>query len=135
MAFALTTPWTFPVFDPSLETGFENMWKPSLDIRETPTEYKIVAEVPGVDKENIKIELQNGVLTLCGEKKQEKKEEKENYFRSERIYGKFSRSIRVPTEVTEKDIKACFKNGVLEVCFPKKTQQQSIAQPCRIPIA
>lgn len=79
----------------------------------------IHAELPGVKKEDIHLELQGGVLTISGEKKQEKKEENEKWHRVERFYGSFQRKMTVPEGVTEENIKAKFNNGVLEVEFPK----------------
>jgi HSP20 family protein len=95
------------------------IWNPVCDIKETDKDYIVHAELPGVPKENINIELENGILTISGEKKEEKKEENEKYHRIERSYGKFSRSMTVPEGVTHDQIKAKFENGVLEITFPK----------------
>jgi HSP20 family protein len=73
-------------------------------------------------KEDINVELKDGLLTISGEKKMEKKDENEKYHRTERSYGFFSRSIRVPQGLKEQDIKARFENRVLEVTFPKTTK-------------
>jgi HSP20 family protein len=96
-----------------------SFWNPVCDIKETDKNYIVHAELPGVPKENINIQLENGILTISGEKKEEKKEENEKYHRIERNYGKFSRSIVVPEGITHDQIKAKFDNGVLELTFPK----------------
>ena len=100
-------------------TGENALWKPSVDVKETDKEYLIHAELPGVKKEDINIDLEKNLLTISGERKQEKKEDNEKYHRVERSYGKFSRSMSVPEGVTPDQIKAKFDNGVLEVSFPK----------------
>jgi HSP20 family protein len=101
----------------SKSTSF--VWNPVCDIKETDKDFIIHAELPGVPKENINIQLENGILTISGEKQEEKKEEKEKYHRIERSYGKFSRSMTVPEGVTTDQIKAKFDNGILEISFPK----------------
>jgi len=90
-----------------------------MDIKTTDKDMIVHCEIPGMNKENINIELKDGMLTISGEKRQEKKEENEKYHRIERSYGGFSRSIKIPPGITEKDIKAKYDNGILEICFPK----------------
>lgn len=94
-------------------------WQPFCDVSETDKNFIIQAELPGVKKEDIKVELDNNMLRISGEKKHEKKEEGETWRRCERTYGKFERSLSVPEGVTEKDIRANYDNGVLKVEFPK----------------
>jgi HSP20 family protein len=108
-------------------------WSPSCDVKETDNSYIIHAELPGVQKEDIKLELQDGILTISGEKKHEKKEENEKWHRVERSYGSFQRSMAVPEGVTEENIKATFDNGVLQVEFPKPVK--SLPEKKSIPIA
>jgi HSP20 family protein len=110
-----------------------NHWSPSCDVKETDNSYIIHAELPGVQKEDIKVELQDGMLTISGEKKHEKKEENEKWHMVERSFGKFQRSMAVPEGVTEENIKASFDNGVLQVEFPKPVK--SLPQKKSIPIA
>jgi len=102
-----------------LTTGWENVWSPSVDISETDDEIIVTAELPGVKKEDIKISLQDNVLTIRGEKKQEKEHKDENYHRIERAYGSFQRSFTLPTPVNTDKIKASFKDGVLKIQLPK----------------
>jgi HSP20 family protein len=94
-------------------------WRPRFNISETDKEYRLTADVPGVPKEDIKIEVKDGVLTISGEKKEEKREENEKFHTYERIFGSFSRSVRLPEGVKPENITAKFTNGVLEITFPK----------------
>ncbi len=100
-------------------TGFENVWTPSVDISETDNEIIVTAELPGVKKDDVKISLQENVLTIRGEKKQEKEEKNENFHRVERAYGMFQRSFTLPATVDPNKIKATFKDGVLKIRLPK----------------
>lgn len=93
---------------------------PRVDVREHDRHYEISVELPGVKKEDISITLQEGLLTIQAEARQESKEEKEGkIIRQERHYGKFSRSFNVGDNVSEDDIKASFDNGVLTIEAPK----------------
>jgi HSP20 family protein len=94
-------------------------WLPSLDLLETKNEFVIKAEVPGMTPKDIDISLAEGILTIRGEKKQEKEEKEENYHFVERGYGSFNRSIRLPGEVQSNKIKAAYKDGILRVTLPK----------------
>jgi HSP20 family protein len=96
---------------------------PSIDITETDTELRVTAEVPGLDEKDMEVLLQDGVLTLRGEKKAET-EDKERHF-SECFYGRFERSIPLGYEVEEDKVDAHFKNGVLTVTLPKSAKAQS----------
>ena len=96
-------------------------WRPTADVAERHDVYVVTSDVPGVDREDIKVRLTNNVLTISGEKKaeREEKKEKENYHLIERSYGSFSRSFHLPTDVQEGKISAEFKDGVLTVTLPK----------------
>ena len=91
------------------------MWRPAIDIEEKDGNYLVKADLPGMNKKDIHLELRGGYLTLRGERKSEHEENKDNYHRIERTYGTFERSFRVPEGVTEKDIHAKYKDGVLEL--------------------
>jgi len=106
-------------------------WSPNLDVSENDKEITINCELPGIDKNDVKIDCHNGLLTITGERKHEKKEENEKYHRIERSYGKFSRSLRLPEGCDPSKICACFNNGVLKVTAPKGEQ----AKPHQISIA
>jgi HSP20 family protein len=103
----------------------EGSWRPVVDVVETDTELKVRAELPGLTHEDIELDLQDNVLTLRGEKKREKKDDKENYHCVERCYGSFCRSFSLPTGVKHEDIKATFKDGILEVCLPKAEEAKA----------
>jgi HSP20 family protein len=97
-------------------------WSPSCDIYETDNEIVVKAEIPGVKKEDVKLSMQDNVLTFSGERKFEEKTKKDNYLRVERGYGGFSRSFTLPPSVDASKISAEFKDGLLEVKLPKLEQ-------------
>ena len=101
------------------ETRREGRFVPAVDIKETEDEYTITAELPGIKKEDVHIELKNGLLTISGERKFEHEEKKENYTRIERSYGAFRRTFNVPEHVKEDKIEAIYKDGLLTVKLPK----------------
>lgn len=90
-------------------------WAPAVDISETPNEYLIKAELPGLKKEEIKVTMNNGLLTLSGERKSEKNVKDEKYHRVERTYGAFTRSFSLPEDAVAERISAECKDGVLTV--------------------
>ena len=95
-------------------------WTPAADISETDTEYLVKAELPGVKKEDIDVSVENGVLTITAESKSETEEkEGERIIRQERRYGRYLRSLRLGKAVDEKQVKASYKDGVLELILPK----------------
>jgi HSP20 family protein len=106
-------------------------WMPTVDITETDTEYLITGEIPGVNKEDVKLTIANGMITMRGERKQEKEEKDLKSHRIERCYGSFFRSFRMPDDVDETTVKAEFKNGLLNVIMPKsgKNKAKSIDVP------
>jgi HSP20 family protein len=97
-------------------------WFPSLDVAETKNDLVVKAEVPGMDAKNIDISLSDGMLTIKGEKKEEKEEKEADYHLVERSYGAFTRSIRLPAEVQGDKINATYKNGVLKITLPKSEE-------------
>ena len=109
----------------------EGVWHPSVDISENKDNLIIQAEMPGMNKEDVKISIHDNILTLKGEKKQEKEEKEENYHRVERSYGSFCRSFMLPASVKADKVKAAYKDGVLNVILPKTEE----AKPKEIPIA
>ncbi|TKB89650.1 MAG: Hsp20/alpha crystallin family protein [Nitrospira sp.] len=94
-------------------------WAPSVDVSETDGEYQIKAEIPDVKKEDVKVTLEDGVLTIQGERKHEKEEKGKKYHRVERSYGSFARSFTLPDLVDEEKVRAEFKDGVLNLQLPK----------------
>jgi HSP20 family protein len=105
---------------------------PAVDIAETAKGYEITAELPGIDEKNVEVKFADGMLTIKGEKKDEKEEKKENYYLSERSYGSFQRSFRVPDGVDADKVEAAFKNGVLTVTLPKTPEAQKIEKRIEI---
>jgi HSP20 family protein len=112
----------FDDIDTWFDTGFSDVpemaWRPAIDVEEKEGKYMIRADLPGMKKKDIHVELRDGYLTLRGERKSEHEDKKENYHRIERTYGSFERTFRVPEGVTEKDIHAKYKDGVLELTVP-----------------
>lgn len=99
-------------------------WTPAVDIKETEDAFVIVADIPGVDPKNIEVHMENGVLSIKGERESEKKEEKEGYKRVERSYGSFYRRFSMPESADAAKINAKSKNGVLEITIPKHEKEQ-----------
>ena len=97
----------------------EAEWTPAFDVSETEHELIVKAEVPGMDKEDINITVSDGILTVKGERKQEKKEETEHFHCVETHYGMFSRTLRLPAEVEADKVDATYKDGVLNITLPK----------------
>jgi len=97
----------------------ENSFLPSVDVSETEKNINIAAELPGMDPKEIELALERDVLTISGERKDERDEEEGEYYRRETSYGSFCRSIKLPVDVDEKKIKADYKDGVLKVTLPK----------------
>lgn len=94
-------------------------WMPTVDISETDGEYLIKAELPEVKKEDVKVTVEDGVLTLQGERRQEKEEKGKKFHRVERSYGSFVRSFTLPESVDDGGVKAEYKDGVLALHLPK----------------
>jgi HSP20 family protein len=94
-------------------------WAPRADISETDAEFCITAEVPGIKREDVKIDIDGHVLSIRGENTQEKEEKGKKFHRIERYYGSFNRSFSLPENVNEDKIEAVFKDGVLTLTIPK----------------
>src|SRR5262245_45713295 len=106
-------------------------WEPRLDISETKDEVTIKADLPGLEAKDLDVAVSGDILTIKGEKKQEKDEKDERRHVVERSYGAFTRMVRLPAPVAQDKIKASFKNGVLTVSLPKTEE----AKPKAIPVA
>ncbi len=94
-------------------------FSPKVDVTENDKEIKISAELPGLDEKDIDVSLQKDMLTIKGEKKEEKENKGKDYYRMERSYGSFSRTIPLPVEVETDKVEAKFKKGVLSITLPK----------------
>lgn len=99
-------------------------WMPAVDIYESDGEVVLKAELPEVDRKDVKISIENNTLTLQGERKLENETKRENYHRVERAYGAFSRSFTLPTTIDQEKVKADFKDGVLKVSLSKKPEHK-----------
>ncbi len=104
-------------------------WTPAMDVQETDTEYLLKADLPEVKKDDVKVEIQGGMLNVSGERRQEKEEKGKKFHRVERSYGRFERRLTLPTEVDATKVVAEFKDGVLQVHLPKSpaARPQAIA--------
>jgi HSP20 family protein len=119
-------------FDPGEGESFAmGEWAPRLDLSETKDALIVKIEVPAIDPKEIQLSIMEGVLTVKGEKKEEKEDKDEKYYRVERTYGSFSRSVRLPTPVDENKVSAMFKNGLLTVTLPKTQAARSTAIPIK----
>ena len=105
-------------------------WAPAVDIYETPDSIVLQAELPGLSKDDIDIQVRDNVLTLKGERRSEKEVKEGNYLRVERAYGGFQRAFTLPAAVQADRIRAVFKDGVLDVSIPKAEE----AKPKQIKI-
>jgi len=103
-------------------------WRPALDVPETETSVIVKADLPGLEAKDLDVALRGDLLTIKGEKKEEKEEKTKSYHRVERHYGSFERSVRLPATVKADQVKASFKNGVLQIELPKteEARQKSI---------
>lgn len=100
-------------------------WSPRVDVEETDKEILVKADLPGVDPKAIEISIENGILTVRGEKKEEKEEKKKNYHRVERFSGSFYRAIPLPPGVDAEKVSATSANGVVTITIPKKPEAQA----------
>ncbi|MCK9296268.1 MAG: Hsp20/alpha crystallin family protein [Desulfobulbaceae bacterium] len=118
-----SAPFRYEGFFPGPLTS--GLLKPTLDIGANDREYTISVEVPGVDQKDVKIEITNNTLTIRGEKRQETEEKEKNFYRMERSYGSFQRTLSLPEDADQEKINAVFKNGVLTVTMPRKALPQA----------
>jgi HSP20 family protein len=114
------------MFDSLFEGGMQDStdlptssWSPSLDIAENDNAYVVKVELPGVNKDDVRITMQENVLTIRGEKKQEKESKGSNFHRTERSYGAFQRSFSLLSSVKSEKIEAAYNDGILTVTLPK----------------
>jgi HSP20 family protein len=108
---------------------------PAVDVVESEKAYEITADLPGMDEKNIEVKVADGVLTIKGEKQEEKEEKKKDYYLQERSFGSFQRSFELPDSVDPDKIEASFKKGVLTVTLPKKPEAQKPAKKIEVKTA
>lgn len=107
-----------------------DVWAPRVDLEETDREILVKADLPGVDPKNVEVTVENGVLTVRGERKEEREEKKKNYHRVERFAGSFYRAVALPPGADADKVTATSANGVVTVSIPKKAE----AQPKKIAV-
>ncbi len=122
-------PFRLPLRRPAFD--LEPFWQPdswvaqpAMDLVEQDKAFELTAEMPGLEEKNIEVNVANGVLTIKGQKEEEKVEKKEDFHLRERRFGSFARSVRIPDAVDADKIEASFKNGVLKVTLPKRPEAQ-----------
>lgn len=124
---------TFPMAEDFFENFFGRDWPlgegniftPSLDLTESEDAYHVQVDLPGIDPKEIDLSFEDGVLTLSGERKSEHEDKKEGYYRLERSYGQFSRSLRLPNNVDADKVAADYKDGVLKITVPKAERSKA----------
>ncbi len=99
--------------------GRETLWLPAVDVEETDDAVIVRAEVPGMEKDDIKVTITDDTLVISGERREEKEEKEKNYHHREIYYGKFYRAVRLPVDVDREKAKASYKQGILEIVLPK----------------
>ena len=109
------SPWSELARTSQLLSG----WTPALDVHEDKDNFVVQAELPGMKREEIDVSLHDGVLSISGERKTEKKYEEAEVYRTERFFGKFQRTVTLPTPVAADKVKAQYKDGVLTITLPK----------------
>lgn len=107
-------------------------WNPKVELSETTEALNLRAELPGIEPKDIQVVVENGVLMLQGEKRQETEEKDERYYRAERSYGTFARSLRLPANVDAQRVGATFKNGILVVTLPKTAEARGTTVPIKV---
>lgn len=116
--------WSWPRLAVSGNGGAQVEWAPSADISETDKEYLVRAELPAVKKEDVKVTVDGGMLTIQGERKQQKEEKTEKFHRMESVYGSFSRTFSLPENIDADKIICESKDGILTIHIPKKEAEK-----------
>jgi HSP20 family protein len=119
------------VFDAPTANGGLRRWVPAMDLVETQDDFVLRADLPGVKMDDVKIEIEDSVLTISGERKAETETKDEGFYRLERAFGSFSRSLTLPKGINPDAVRATFTDGVLEVHVPKP----EASKPRRIEIS
>ena len=107
---------------PSKMAATEARWSPMVDVHETDEGIRLVADLPGIKQEDIQVSIEGDTLTLKGERKRDAEVKEDQYYRVERSYGVFQRSILLPSVVDSNKVKATYRDGVLEILLPKKEE-------------
>jgi HSP20 family protein len=121
--------WRSPSLQPQLSLYERELsLTPDIDISETDNEFTVVADLPGLEKKDINVEINNNILKISGEKKLDREEKGKNFHRIERVSGSFNRSIQLPNLINEHNVQASFKNGVLTITLPKSAEAKTKAK-------
>ena len=118
------SPFRGSFFEPFRRAEVALAGLPAVDVTETDKAYEITADCPGIDEKNVEVKFANGILTIKGEKQDEKEEKRKDYYMRERSFGSFERSFEVPDSVNTDKIEATFRKGVLTVTLPKSAEAQ-----------
>lgn len=121
--------------EPMFSRGLTRTNMLAVDVAESEKAYEVTAELPDIDEKNIEVKVANGILTMRGEKQEEKEEKNKDYYLQERHYGSFERSFEIPEGVDPDKIEATFKKGVLTVTLPKKVEAQKPAKKVEVKAA
>lgn len=116
---------------PTRDSGLFSGWSPALDVYDDKDRFGVTVELPGMKKEDIHLSIQDGVLTVSGERKHERENKEGETFRSERFFGKFQRSVTLPAMVDAAKVKASYKDGILSIDLPKAEE----AKPKQIEVS
>ncbi len=129
-----TPAWWPGFYEPFRHFGerIADWFAPRAEAKTSNAHYEITMELPGVAQEDIDVSLHDGVLTVKGEKRSERKEEGEGYFFSEREYGRFQRTFRLPADARGDDVAADFSKGVLKITVPKLTEEKEQVKKIRV---
>jgi HSP20 family protein len=129
-----TPAWWPGFYEPFRHLGdrIADWFAPRAEAKESIAQYEITMELPGVAEKNIDVSLHDGVLTVKGEKNSERKEEGEGYFFSEREYGRFQRTFRLPADAKGDGVGADFSNGVLTITVPKMAEEKQEAKKIKV---
>ena len=100
-------------------------WVPAVDIEETPETLRVIAELPGMKREDIQVEFENGMLTIRGQRAREEEKKEKNFHRVERSFGSFARAFRLPATVDAERISATYEDGVLKLEMPKREESKA----------
>lgn len=115
---------------PALQTNWPT-GSALLDVSEDKQGITVKTDLPGMEAKDVKVEVKNRILTISGERKREEEKKEKNFYRMERFYGSFNRSLALPEYVDEKHVKKTFENGVLQISIPRRAEKQAAGKTAR----